>query len=581
MSVLAPILASVCPTRVGQLPSIGRVVSLHSTLEQVIQIFEHDDELPGLALVDNPEDLARCQPIMLSRRRLAEALRRPYTLELYLRKPIMELVDRLDVLSLILTADEPIEEAFKKAVGRGNDSLSEPIILRQVDGTLTMIDVGHLMRAQCELLEYRNRELAAASERAEAANRAKSDFLAHMSHEIRTPMTAILGNAELLQEDGDLSKAPERRVEAVQTIQRAGVHLLDLINDILDVSKVEAGKLELESRPCDFAEVIRDVARTMRQPAEKKGLALVVEVDSQLRDVWILSDARRLKQILINLIGNAVKFTQRGQITLRVQPRKAEQAIAVVDHAHEVLGIEISVTDTGEGMSDDQISRLFKPFSQGDASMSRRHGGTGLGLVISRSIARLMGGDLTVTSHEGVGSTFCLTIAQAKTEPIINASQSSGTMHPALGATPPRAMMPLTGIRVLLAEDGPDNQRLFVFHLTRAGATVDLAGDGLQAVALALKSEACNTPYHVVLMDMQMPELDGYEATARLRQARYSRPIIALTAHALESELERCRAAGCDEVGTKPINKAKLVELCQRWAIGRGPQIDRQTPRAA
>ncbi|MDX2118422.1 MAG: ATP-binding protein [Planctomycetota bacterium] len=394
-------------------------------------------------------------------------------------------------------------------------------------------------------LRQANRELEDASIRAQSANRAKSEFLAHMSHEIRTPMTAILGYAELLEES--LKDAGEKR-DCVGTIRRSGEHLLTIINDILDFSKVEAGKMEIERVVCEPRAIAAEVESIMRVRATAKGLELRVEIDPSVPR-GVQSDPTRLRQVLMNLVGNAIKFTNVGSVSL----------FASADVHGEACEIRFVVRDTGIGMEEAGLARLFQPFSQADSSMSRRFGGTGLGLAISRRLANLLGGDLSATSTPGVGSEFVFTFAASVAE--VKESQH-GVAPEAPHADGPR----LAGRRVLVAEDGIDNQRLIRAFLTREGAEVTIVDNGKHAMEAAIAAREGGRAFDVVLMDVQMPIMDGYTATRSLRAAGYDGPVLALTAHALRSDYESSIAAGCNDHLTKPINKSKLIAACDLWS---------------
>jgi PAS domain S-box-containing protein len=390
------------------------------------------------------------------------------------------------------------------------------------------------------------RELTVAKQAAEAASRAKSEFLANMSHEIRTPMGAVLGFADLLLES---VTAPEA-VDAVKTIRRNGQYLLDLINGILDLSKIEAGKLTVDREPCSPLEIADEVVALMHVRAEAKSLRLEMKCEGTVPDV-IYSDRTRLRQILVNLVGNAIKFTELGLV--RVIVRGAALA--------GPLGfLQFDVTDTGIGMSPEHQTRLFQPFTQADASTSRRFGGTGLGLTISKRLAEMLGGDIFVRSRLGEGSTFTLALPTAPPERAAAAQPRGETTPPASPVSPAVDVshLRLSG-RVLLAEDGPDNQRLVSFLLRRAGAEIVVADNGQIAVDLARKSLADGTPFDIILMDMQMPVMDGYAATRTLRADGWAGPIIAVTAHAMVEDRQRCLAAGCTDYLPKPIDKAGLL----------------------
>ena len=414
------------------------------------------------------------------------------------------------------------------------------------------------------LIEIAERELAEgalrqAKEAAEEANRAKGEFLANMSHEIRTPMTAILGYADLMSE-GNIG--PVTR-EHVAVIKRNGEHLLELINDILDLAKVEAGKLQIEPVRCSPFELLANVASLMRVRAAAKSLKLEADMAGPLPET-ILTDPLRLRQVLVNLVGNAIKFTDRGEV--RIVLRLAE------DRGRPCLRID--VTDTGIGMNEEQIGRLFKAFSQVDNSSTRRFGGTGLGLCISKRLVEALGGQIEVHSTPGKGSTFSLAIDPGPLEGVrMIENAREGLREAAPTTTVATAGKIELHCRVLLAEDGPDNQRLIAFLLKKAGAEVTLAENGQLACDEVLAARARGGPFDVILMDMQMPVMDGYEATRRLRTEGYTGPIIALTAHAMATDRQKCLAAGCDEFATKPIDREKFLATVAHWAV-RGPADD-------
>jgi two-component system CheB/CheR fusion protein len=399
---------------------------------------------------------------------------------------------------------------------------------------------AELARRAMELTEARNAALQAA--------RVKAEFLANMSHEIRTPMTAILGFTDLLS---DAEAGEAERASYLETIRRNGEHLQRIINDILDLSKIEAGKMTLERIACSPVQLVREVSSLMRTRAVGKGLTFGVEYRGPI-PARIHADPTRLRQILINLIGNAIKFTECGGV--RVVLRMAEVTEAVRP------SLRFEVVDTGIGITPDVQARLFTPFSQADASTSRRFGGTGLGLTISKRLAEMLGGDVTVRSTPGDGSTFVLTLDTGDLDgvPMLEDPGEAQVPLPAARAAAGAAGFRLAG-RILLAEDAPDTQRLLSFYLRRAGAQVETAEDGRVACEAALAAAAAGASFDVILMDMQMPRLDGYGATARLRSAGYAGPIIALTAHAMEGDREKCLRAGCDDFLTKPIDPQALL----------------------
>ncbi|MEM7166795.1 MAG: CHASE domain-containing protein [Planctomycetota bacterium] len=400
-------------------------------------------------------------------------------------------------------------------------------------------------------------ELRHAREIADSANRSKSEFLANMSHEIRTPMTAILGFADVMLEPNLNEKERESHI---RTIKRNGDHLLALLNDILDLSKIDSGRLEVEQIPVSIPEVLTDVSSLLEVRAAGKGIQLLTKLEHPFPE-FIESDPVRLRQILMNLIGNAVKFTEQGTIvvTASCQQRQGQNSVS------------FAVKDTGVGISKEAQTRLFNDFTQADTSTTRRHGGTGLGLAISRRLARILGGDIVLESAPGKGSTFTVTINAGDLSLARMLPADLTPQHKSPSASSNTSALPCPG-RVLLAEDGPDNQRLISHILKKAGAEVTVVGNGQEAVDTALSAQAAGDPFVVVLMDMQMPVLDGYEATRTLRDRGYELPIVALTAHAMSADRERCLSAGCDEFSTKPINKKALFSAIARV------RIDNATP---
>ncbi|WP_425617219.1 response regulator [Anatilimnocola sp. NA78] len=394
-------------------------------------------------------------------------------------------------------------------------------------------------------------ELERAKEEALAANRAKSEFLAHMSHEIRSPLTAILGFADNLLEP---KLAPDEVVAAAETIKRNGQHLLEIVNDILDISKIESCRFEVDSLSCSPAQILLDVLEVLEPRARGKGLKLTLDWTPGV-PATITTDPVRLKQILLNLVSNAVKFTKAGDVKIGVR---------LLERSGLEPMLQFTVSDTGIGMSYEQQQGLFKAYQQGGSWVSRTYGGTGLGLAISRELARKLGGDISLESLPGQGSRFTVVVTTGSLHgvPRLNSAEESEAENT-------RTTMRMTNIRlhcrVLLAEDGPDNRRLISYLLCKAGAQVTLAEDGQQAVDQVLAAEANGEPFDLVLMDMIMPGMDGVEATRRLREEGLRLPIIALTANAMSGVRNQCLAAGCDDFATKPIDRSTLLTVIRKW----------------
>lgn len=396
---------------------------------------------------------------------------------------------------------------------------------------VTLTDVTPIKRME---------KMKAEKDAAESANSLKTTFLANMSHEIRTPLGAIIGFADLMRES---TVAPAVAARYLEIISRSGKALTVLIDDILDLSKIEAGGMVVELIEMQLREMMDDIISLFSQRTAIKGLSLSVHYDENV-PIFIKSDPARLRQILVNIIGNAVKFTQAGQVDVRFSvehdPLRGDQ-------------IAIRVVDTGTGLSSEQQKRIFAPFTQGDASTTRKFGGTGLGLVLSRRLAQAMGGDVVLEySKPGAGSIFCISIA-------VNDSTKSTSLtilpFPQSKTIIPQEAPVLQGFNILFVDDSLDNQFLFESLFTTRGANVEIASNGREGVDKALVGN-----YDVIIMDIQMPILDGYQATKELRSLGFAKPIIALTAYAMNEEKERCLAVGCTAHLSKPINISVALE---------------------
>jgi PAS domain S-box-containing protein len=387
-------------------------------------------------------------------------------------------------------------------------------------------------------------KLIDAERQAVAANEAKTHFLANMSHEIRTPLSAILGFAELML-NTDLNQ--EERVSSINTICRSGQQLLKIIDEILDISKVEAGHLQVERIDVNVSNLLKDLRSLLSVRAQAKEISLDIHLKSDVPE-HIFSDPTRLRQILTNMISNAIKFTERGKVMVEVN--------WVEGSAGSPPKLQFHVSDTGVGIQMAHAEKLFQPFVQMDSSTTRKFGGTGLGLALSRKLAQALGGNVCLEqSQEGQGSTFLVEVQADLVEQtkFISQLEDSAVVEP-LRSTAGAEKLELDGIRILLVEDAAINQILITKFLTAAGAKVDLAENGRLGVQKALAGN-----YGIVLMDIQMPEMDGYQATSTLRASGFKTPIIALTAHALKEDRDRCLGVGCSDHLTKPIDRKKLI----------------------
>jgi len=460
---------------------------------------------------------------------------------LILKKPF----DNVEVRQLVYALTEKWQLAQKA-------KLKTQELMAMVRSRTQDLEVAHQ-----ELLGI-NKRLANAKRTAEEANRSKSMFLANMSHEIRTPMTAIIGYTELIREEDSQNQMPIERIGALDTILRNGRHLMTIINDILEISKIEEGKLKVEPVKCTVSSILADLRAMMHIRAGEKGLYLTSDFTGLIPET-ICTDPNRLRQILINLIGNAIKFTAKGGVHLNVKYLNDD----------ENSQIQFDIIDSGIGLSEEQIERLFQPFTQADTTTTRDYGGTGLGLVICRRLAHLLGGDVVIAKSEpDKGSTFRVTVATGFHDDVklITPNVEADTVNKELQQRKPSGPRPPIHCRTLLAEDYMENQRLISLILNKAGVDVTAVDNGQIACEKATEAQARGEPFDVILMDMQMPIMDGYEATRRLRDEGCTTPIIAMTAHAMPGDQKKCLQAGCDNYLTKPICREELLDFVQQIA---------------
>lgn len=429
-----------------------------------------------------------------------------------------------------------------KAIQKGDYTTPLPIVDDTELGALSQ-HINNL----AEGLEQASREqhqamaqLIQTREEAEKANNAKSDFLAMMSHELRTPMNGVLGMLQLLETTG----MTEEQVEYAALASESTEHLLKVINDILDFSRIERAELELEHIPFNLAELIGSCAQSFQHSAMQRKLNLELLIPQDMRALQVQGDPTRIRQILVNLIGNALKFTEQGRVTIEPQWQSLD---------HELLWFTCTVRDSGIGISAESLELMFNAFQQADSSISRRYGGTGLGLPIARTLAERMGGTLRAQSEEGRGSVFTLEI------PLALCKQALPELAP---PRVPTGNGHGEGRNVLLVEDNPVNQTVIEAMLRSLGFTVSVATDGAQAVR-----SAESLIFEAILMDCRLPIIDGYEATRQIRQLPgcLDVPIIALTANALQGDREACLSAGMNDYLAKPFKRTDLQQILQRW----------------
>lgn len=442
-------------------------------------------------------------------------------------------------------------KAYHDQLKRHADELESQVLLKTAS-----------LRESHAALERTNLVLRRSCEAAEAATRAKSEFLANVSHELRTPLTAIIGfTEELLCETGRAAPSAEFS-ELLEVVLRNGEHLLQIVSDILDVARIEKGRLPVERVTCAPGAILADVVRLLKPMAQTQGLELVAEAAGIVPET-ISSDPTRLRQILTNLLNNAIKFTERGSVRVVWQ---------LLDAEGSTPKLQFEVVDTGVGIAPEEVAEIFKPFARARAANGDKFGGTGLGLAISKYLTEELGGQIQVKSRPGVGSTFRFTVDTGPLPAFPGRARQDAVLPqqtvPSQTGRDPTLDGPLS-IRVLLAEDSLDTQRLIRRLLERAGAEVTSVADGRAAFREATEAGRRGKPFDLLLTDIQMPVVDGHQLAMRLRGDGYRGPIIALTANAMAGEREKCLASGCNDYLTKPIDRDRLLSMMARYSSDR------------
>ncbi|HEY9823094.1 MAG TPA: response regulator [Candidatus Sericytochromatia bacterium] len=534
----------------ADLPSHDFQVS-ETTLGHVVEKeFKRHPELPGVVITADRQIVG-----MISRTQFYEWLSRPYGLETFQRRPIKSLWrmiadaegigdgETLLTKYLVLSATCSIDKAVELALNRPVSLAYEPIMIGWADGRRRLLDMQVLLRTQSQLF-------ACAKQAAEAANIAKSEFLANMSHELRTPLNAIIGFTQVMSRDRSLSSEHQQHVNI---ISRSGEHLLELINDILQMSKIEAGKITLNTNSFDLYRLLDDLKAMLQLKALSKGLQLIIDCTADVPQ-YVETDERKLREVLINLLGNAIKFTGKGSVTLRVRAKQGNENRSFSENSKEVQPtsycLTFEVEDTGPGIALEERNALFTPFGQTETGRNSQEG-TGLGLAISQKFVQLMGGgDITVSSTLGKGTTFAFNIQIATSS--ASEIQTAQETRKVIGLAPDQP-----DYRILIVEDNLENRLLLVKLLTSVGFSVCEAENGQEAIALL----SSYSP-HLILMDMRMPVMNGYEATRQIKAhlKGQATAVIALTASALEEDREAILSAGCDDFMCKPFREESLWE---------------------